>query len=41
MKLPNIKILDEKNKILHQKSKDVTFNVSKEERKLAEEKINC
>ena len=25
MELPNIKILDESNKILHQKSKDVTF----------------
>mgnify|MGYP001533424555 CR=1 FL=1 len=36
MKLPNIKILDEKNKILHQKSKDVTFPVSKEDRRLAD-----
>ena len=39
MKLPNIKILDEKNKILHQKSKDVTFPVSKEDRRLAEDTI--
>ena len=39
MKLPNITILDEKNKILHQKSKDVTFPVSKEDRKLAEDTI--
>lgn len=36
MKLPNIKILDEKHKILHQKSSDVTFPVSKEDRRLAE-----
>ncbi len=35
MKLPNIKILDEKHKILHQKSKDVSFPVSEEYRKLA------
>jgi len=35
MKLPNIKILDEKNKILHQKSKDVNFPVSQKDRKLA------
>lgn len=39
MKLPNIKILDEKNKILHQKSKDVTFPVSKSDRELAEDTI--
>ena len=39
MKLPNIKILDEKNKILHQKSSDVTFPVSKEDRRLAEDTI--
>lgn len=39
MKLPNIKILDEKHKILHQKSNDVTFPVSKEDRKLAEDTI--
>ena len=39
MKLPNIKILDEKHKILHEISKDVTFPVSKEDRKLAEDTI--
>lgn len=39
MKLPNIKILDEKHKILHQKSSEVTFPVSKEDRKLAEDTI--
>ncbi len=35
MRLPNITILDEKNKILHQKSKDVKFPVSQKDRKLA------
>lgn len=39
MKLPNIKILDEKHKILHQKSNEVTFPVSKEDRRLAEDTI--
>lgn len=39
MELPNIKILDEKHKILHEVSKDVTFPVSKEDRKLAEDTI--
>ena len=39
MKLPNIKILDEKHKILHQKSSDVTFPVSMEDRKLAADTI--
>ena len=39
MKLPNIKILDEKHKILHKKSSDVTFPVSKEDRRLAEDTI--
>ncbi len=34
MKLPNIQILDEKNKILHEKSKTVTFPLSKEYKKL-------
>lgn len=29
MELPNIKILDEKNKVLHQVSKEVTFPLSK------------
>lgn len=32
MVLPNIKILDEKNKILHQKSKDVTFPLSEKQK---------
>lgn len=35
MKLPDIKIIDEKNKLLHQVSKDVEFPVSKEDRQLA------
>lgn len=39
MELPNITILDEKNKLLHQKSKDVEFPVSKEDRKLAYDTI--
>lgn len=39
MKLPNIKILDEKNKLLHKVSKDVTFPVSEEDRKLASDTI--
>ena len=39
MELPKITILDEKNKILHQKSTDATFPVSKEDRKLAEDTI--
>ena len=39
MKLPNIKILDEKHKILHQKSNEVTFPVSMEDRRLAEDTI--
>lgn len=34
MELPNIKILDEKNKILKKISKEVTFPLSKEEKKL-------
>ena len=29
MELPNIKILDEKNKVLHEVSKEVTFPLSK------------
>ncbi len=39
MELPNITILDEKNKILHQKSFEVKFPVSKEDQKLAEDTI--
>ncbi len=34
MKLPNINILDEKNKILHQKSKNVSFPLSKDYKSL-------
>ena len=33
LKLPNIKILDEKNKILHQKSSEVTFPLSEKDKK--------
>ena len=33
MELPDIKILDEKNKILHQVSKEVEFPLSKEDKK--------
>ncbi len=33
MKLPNIRILDEKNKILHQQSKEVTFPLSDDDKK--------
>ena len=40
MKLPDIKVLDEKNKILHQISKEVTFPVSKEDQKLAYDTID-
>ena len=29
-KLPNIKILDESNKVIHQKSSDVTFPLKEE-----------
>ena len=39
MKLPKITILDEKHKILHNKSEDVTFPVSEEDRKLANDTI--
>lgn len=34
MTLPDIKILDEKNKLLHQKSEDVTFPLSNEDKLL-------
>ena len=40
MKLPEIKILDEKNKILRTKSKDVTFPLSKEDKKLIQDIID-
>ena len=33
LKLPDIKILDEKNKILHQKSEEVTFPLSVKDKK--------
>ena len=39
MKLPKIKILDEKNKLLHQISSEVTFPVNAEDRKLVEDTI--
>ena len=39
MELPKIKILDEKHKILHEVSKEATFPISKEDRKLAEDTI--
>ncbi len=39
MKVPNLVILDEKNKILHQVSKDVTFPVSKDLQKLCYDMI--
>ena len=39
MKSPKIKILDEKNKLLHQISSEVTFPVNAEDRKLAEDTI--
>ena len=34
MKLPNIKILDEKAKLLRQVSKEVSFPLSKEDKQL-------
>lgn len=37
--LPKIQILDEKNKLLHHPSDEVTFPVSKEDRQLAENTI--
>ena len=39
MKLPDIKILDEKNKILHEKSKDVIFPMDEKEKKLLHDMI--
>ena len=39
MKIPDIKILDEKHKILHTISKDVTFPVDKETQKLCHDMI--
>ena len=40
MNLPNIKILDEKNKILRTKSKDVTFPLSNEDKTLIQDIID-
>ena len=37
--LPNIKILDEKNKILHSVSKEVTFPLSTEDKKLIQDAL--
>ena len=40
MKLPEINILDEKNKILRTQSKEVTFPLSKEDKKLIHDAID-
>lgn len=40
MKLPNIKILDESNKILRTKSKEVTFPLDKETIKIINDSLN-
>jgi len=40
MKLPNIKILDEKEKILRKKSKEVVFPLSKEDKKIIQDSID-
>ena len=40
MKIPDIKILDEKCKILHQKSSDVTFPLDSETKKLINDVMN-
>ena len=39
MKLPDIKILDEKEKILHKKSKEVTFPLSDEDKKIINDSL--
>ena len=39
MKLPDISILDEKNKLLHQKSKDVVFPMDKKEKDMLEDML--
>ena len=39
MKLPDITILDEKEKILHQKSQDVTFPLTKQDKKMIQDMI--
>jgi peptide deformylase len=40
VELPNIKILDEKNKILHEKSKDVSFPLSLEDKKIINDALD-
>ena len=39
MKLPNITILDEKNKLLHQKSKEITFPMDDKDKKMLEDML--
>lgn len=39
-KLPNIKILDESNKILHQKSKEVTFPLDEETKQIINDALD-
>lgn len=39
MELPNIKILDESNKILHKKSRNVTFPLDEETKKLIDDSL--
>lgn len=39
MKLPDIEILDEKEKILHQKSKEVVFPLSSDDKKMIQDMI--
>ena len=39
MKLPNIKILDDSNKILRKKSKDVTFPLDPKLKKLIDDSL--
>ena len=39
MKLPNIKILDESNKILHEKSEDVVFPLDSKTKKLIDDSL--
>ena len=40
MKLPNISILDEKDKRLHQKSEEVAFPLSKEDKQMIKDMID-
>ena len=40
MVLPDIKILDEKERILHTKSKEVTFPLTKEDRKIIQDSLD-